>query len=73
MTTLALYIGVIHEMRKRPMVSNRPIRFIPVLVKFRPGDLVSLGIENRVMGRALLARGKLAWHLAAGEVYEVYL
>ena len=43
------------------MVSGRHIRLIPTLVKFRPGDLVSLGIENRVMGRALLA----------GAVYEV--
>lgn len=60
-------------MKKRATVSNRPIRLIPVLVKFRPGDLVSLGIENRVMGGALLARGKLAWLLTSGEVYEVYL
>ena len=60
MTTLALYIGVIHGMRKRGMVSSRRITFIPILVKFRPDDLVSpLKNENRVMVRALLARVRL--------------
>ena len=74
MTTLALYIGAIHGMRKRGMVSSRRIRFIPILVKLRPADLVSpLNTENRVMVRALLARGKVAWLLAAGVVYEVHL
>ena len=41
MTTLALYIEVSHSTRKRGMVSNRRITFIPILVKFRPGGLVS--------------------------------
>jgi hypothetical protein len=50
MTTLALHIGVIHGMRKRGMVSDRRIRFIPILVKLRPGDLVSpLKTENRLL------------------------
>jgi hypothetical protein len=74
MTTLVLYIEVSHGTRKRGIVSDRRITFIPILVKFRPGDVVSpLKTENRVMVRALLARGKVAWLLAAGVVYEVHL
>ena len=73
MTTLALYIGVNHGTR-RGMVSDRRIIFIPILVKFRPDDLVSpLKTENRVMVRALLVRGEVARLLAAGVVYEVHL
>jgi hypothetical protein len=61
MTTLALYIEVIHGMRKRGMVSDRRIRFIPILATFHSGDLVSrLKTVNRVMVRVLLARGKVA-------------
>ena len=56
------------------MVSDRRIIFIPILVEFRPDDLVSpLKTENRVMVRALLVRGKVARLLAAGVVYEVHL
>jgi hypothetical protein len=56
MTTLALYIEGLHGTRKRGMVSNRRITFIPIPVKFCPGNLVSpLKTENRVMVRALLA------------------
>ena len=74
MTTLALHIGVIHGMRKRGMVSDRRIKFIPILVKLRPGDLVfPLKTKNKVMVRALLARGKVAWFLAASVVYEIHL
>ena len=62
MTRLALYIEVVHGTRKRGMVSDRRIRFIPIPVKFRPGDFVSpLKTENRVMVHALLARGNVAW------------
>ena len=61
-------------MRQRGMGSDRRIRFIPVLVKFRPGDLVfPLKFENRVMVRVLLARDNVAWLLAAGVIYEVHL
>jgi hypothetical protein len=55
MTTLALHRDVIHEMGKSAVVSDRPIRLIPILAKFRPGHLVSLGIDNGVMSRTLLA------------------
>ena len=69
MTMLALYIEVVYGTRKRGMVSDRRIIFMPILATFRPGDFVSpLKTENRVMVRALLARGKVAWHLAAGVV-----
>jgi hypothetical protein len=51
------------------MVSDRRIIFIPTLAMFRPGDLVSpLKTENRVIVRTFLARGKVAWLLAAGVV-----
>ena len=74
MATLALYIEVIHGTRKRGMVSERRIILITILATFHPGDLVSpLKTENRVMARALLARGNIAWLLAAGVLYEVHL
>jgi hypothetical protein len=74
MTTLALYLEAFHGTRKRCMVRDRRITFIPILVKFRPGDLVSpLKTENRVIVRALLVRGKAARLLVAGVVYEVHL
>ena len=56
------------------MVSERRIISIPILAPFHPGDFVSpLKAENRVMAHAFIARGKVAWRLAAGVVYEVHL